>query len=251
MKKLLFLDTETTGLQPTDRLCQLAYKLRKADGESLDEPECCLFRPPVPISFEAMSVTHITNEMVADKESFADSATKKLLEGLSDCVLVAHNAPFDVSMLAREGLNFPVYIDTLRVAQHLLDLPQHKLQYLRYALDLRVQGTAHSAQGDVNVLVALFDHLLNIIMLREVRDQGNLFNEGKMTVVQAVDQMITLTNLPVLLKRFTFGKHDGKLFEDVVKSDRQYLVWLHNSEMGKLETERNPDMVHTLKTYLK
>lgn len=246
MKKLLFLDTETTGLQPTDRLCQLAYKIRKADGESLDEPECALFRPPVPISFEAMAVTHITNEMVAEKESFAESATKKLLEDFNDCVLVAHNAPFDASMLAREGLNFPVYIDTLRVARHLIDLPQHNLQYLRYALDLRVHGTAHSAQGDVNVLVALFDHLLAIVMLRQVREQ-----EEKMTVVQAVDQMITLTNLPVLLKSFTFGKYIGKTFEEVAKLDRQYLVWLRNSEMSKLPTEQNEDMLHTLKTYLK
>lgn len=236
MKKLLFVDTETTGLQPTDRLCQVAYKLLKPEGENFDEPEVCFFRPPVPISFEAMAVHHITNEMVAEKEPFMESPTKKLLEGLLDSILVAHNAKFDVDMLEREGLKFPVFIDTLRVARHLIDAPNHQLQYLRYALDLNVRGTAHDAQGDVNVLVGLFNHLLGLLK--------------DMSVQQAVDKMVTLTNLPVLLKRFTFGKHEGKSFEDVAKTDRQYLLWLYNSEMGKMESDRNEDMVHTLKFYL-
>lgn len=239
MKKLLFVDTETTGLEAHDRICQVAYKLRKPDGENLNEPEVALFRPPVPISFEAMATHHITNAMVEDKESFVESGMKKTLDHLDDCLLVAHNAPFDVEMLAREGVKFPVFIDTLRVARHLIDLLNHKLQYLRYALDLNVSGTAHDAQGDVNVLVGLFDHLL-----------GLLLREENISHQQAVDKMVTLTNLPVLLKRLTFGKHEGKSFKDVAKADRQYLVWLYSSEKAKLENEQNEDMVYTLERHL-
>ena len=57
----LFLDTETTGNGHADRHCQLAFKTNQ--GLIVNE----LFNPGMPISIEAMSVHHITNEMVQDK----------------------------------------------------------------------------------------------------------------------------------------------------------------------------------------
>jgi len=60
----IFLDTETTGTEKDDRLCQLAFKLES--GEIVNK----LFKPPLPIAIEPMSVHHITNEMVADKPTF-------------------------------------------------------------------------------------------------------------------------------------------------------------------------------------
>jgi len=98
----IFLDTETTGTETKDRLCQLAYKLDT--GEIVNE----LFKPPVPIEIEAMSVHHITNEMVAGKPAFKDSPEyQKLVDLLNDDtnILVAHNAKFDVDMLVKEGVH--------------------------------------------------------------------------------------------------------------------------------------------------
>jgi len=63
----IFLDTETTGTSEKDRLCQLAYKLET--GEIVNE----LFKPPLPIAIEAMSIHHITNEMVAGQPAFKES----------------------------------------------------------------------------------------------------------------------------------------------------------------------------------
>jgi len=54
----IFLDTETTSTGEKDRLCQLAYKTE--DGDIVNE----LFKPPLPITIDAMCVHHITNEMV-------------------------------------------------------------------------------------------------------------------------------------------------------------------------------------------
>ena len=59
----IYLDTETTGPGPTDRLCQIAFKTE--DGLTANE----LFNPGMPISIDAMTVHHITNEMVQDKAS--------------------------------------------------------------------------------------------------------------------------------------------------------------------------------------
>jgi DNA polymerase-3 subunit epsilon/exodeoxyribonuclease X len=66
----IFLDTETTGKDEDDGLCQLAYKTE--DGTVVNK----LFNPGKPISIEAMSIHHITNEMVKDKPLFQNSETK-------------------------------------------------------------------------------------------------------------------------------------------------------------------------------
>ena len=72
----IFLDTETTGTDEEDRLCQLAYKTE--DGTVVDE----LFNPVKAISIDAMSIHHVTNDRVKDKPFFKDSETKKNLDKL-------------------------------------------------------------------------------------------------------------------------------------------------------------------------
>jgi DNA polymerase III epsilon subunit-like protein len=73
----IFLDTETTGNGPADRLCQLAYK----DDESLIVYE--LFNPGIPISIDAMSIHHITNEMVQDNP--CETCVRKSVQNLPKC----------------------------------------------------------------------------------------------------------------------------------------------------------------------
>ena len=94
MKDLIFLDTETTGNEVgKDRLVQVCYE---ASGEIKNE----YFKPPLPMSVKAMSVTHITNKMLEDKPPFEGSEMKAELELLlREGVMVAHNAAFDIAML--------------------------------------------------------------------------------------------------------------------------------------------------------
>ena len=61
----IFLDTETTGTGPDDRLCQIAFKPEV--GPATSE----LFNPGMPISIDAMAVHHITNKMVEDICNYA------------------------------------------------------------------------------------------------------------------------------------------------------------------------------------
>ena len=134
--KLVFLDTETTGLSSDGRLCQVAYKFQ---GKEVDS----LVKPPVPIEIEAMSVTHITNKVVEDEERFIDSGMQKdLIDIFSEGnVLVAHNARYDAEILLKEDVDIELVIDTFKIAHHLdVDgsIPKYNLQYLRYYLDLDV-----------------------------------------------------------------------------------------------------------------
>ena len=67
--RIIFFDTETTGNAELDRLCQLGVKDRGVATPVLNE----LFRPPLPITFEAMAVHQITEKMVADKPLFKNA----------------------------------------------------------------------------------------------------------------------------------------------------------------------------------
>ncbi|MCX6762019.1 MAG: exonuclease domain-containing protein [Candidatus Moranbacteria bacterium] len=236
---LIFLDTETTGIGPDDRLCQVAYKFQDAENEAL-------FKPPVPISIDAMAVAHITNKMVADKELFLDSAMhKKLAEIFSgDHILVAHNAGFDAEMLKREKLEPKNLIDTFKLAQYLDasgEIPKYALQYLRYYHDLEVPNAqAHDALGDIRVLERLFDFYFEK-MLTGGKDEAIIIQE-----------MLDVSARPVLVKKFNFGKYIGMSVADVAGKDRNYLQWLLNEKVRARDQEENNDenWIYTLEHYL-
>ncbi len=142
MDKLVFLDTETTGnALLEDRICQVCYSFA-------NKIHCQYFKPPIPISIKAQSITHITNKMVAGAEKFSTSKMKNDLQKLlADNILVAHNAAFDISMLAKEGVEIPKFICTLKLARFLDEdnkIPEYNLQYLRYYLDLDVEADSHT-----------------------------------------------------------------------------------------------------------
>ena len=236
--KVLFLDTETTGNSDTDRLCQLAVKERFVDEPLVN----ALYKPPVPISIESMAIHHITERMVAGKPAFKDAAEyvglKDLLEH-EETITVAHNATFDVAMLAREGVVPRQTICTYKLA-YALDpsdiLPNYRLQYLRYLLDLDVEAEAHDAWGDVLVLEALFERLAEKMKERHGTEEA------------ALEAMLAISARPLLFTTLRFGKYNGKKIEEVVKTDRDYLEWLLR------EKEKDPageaDWIYTLKHYL-
>ncbi|MFM2357946.1 MAG: hypothetical protein RJA61_683 [Candidatus Parcubacteria bacterium] len=235
MKDLIFLDTETTGNDvKKDRLSQICYQV---DGAMHVE----YFKPPLPMSVKSMSITHITNKFLEDKKPFEGSGMKKDLEKLfSTGILVAHNARFDKAILEAEGLKIPKTICTLRVARSLDEknaIPEYNLQYLRYYLDLDVPGSAHDAEGDVNVLIGLFDRLFSK-MKEKVGDEKKV-----------IDEMLDISSKPSLFSVFNFGKHKDKKLEDVAREDKGYLEWLLKQKLSAEADDE--DWIYTLQYYLK
>jgi exodeoxyribonuclease X len=224
---LLFLDTETTGRDENARLVQLAFKCGKVKDN-------LLYKPAVPITFEAMSVHHITNEAVANLPMLEGIPNRKaeIQSYLDRNIMVAHNAPFDVEILRREGLEPKQVIDTLKVVQNLFDLSMYKLQFLRYNFGLEVtQVRAHDAEGDIEVLEALFNYLFNF-MARQNPGLGE---------TEIINQMLKWTAEPLLLRKISFGKYTGKKFEDIPKD---YLTWLSG------QSNLSEDLKFTIKHYL-
>ena len=169
-----------------------------------------------------------------------DSSDYNQLSGLvsdQNNVIVAHNAKFDIGMLQNEGIDPPNVICTLKLARFLDKdgvIPQYNLQYLRYFLDLRVEATAHDALGDILVLEKLFDRI-------HARIKNECPENSK-------EEMIRISNVPILIARMPFGKHKGMraismgtLLMREIPTD--YLEWLHGTELDE-------DMEHTLRYYL-
>lgn len=235
MDELMFLDTETTGNQLLDdRLFQVCYKI----GEEIKDE---YFKPPVPISIKSQSITHVTNKMVEDKGSFADSAMSKDLSLLlKSHILVAHNAVFDITMLAHEGIEVPRFICTLKLARFLdpeSTIPEYNMQYLRYYLELDVKANAHEAKDDVLVLEALFKRLYKKML------------ETYPSHEKVVEEMLRVSLEPILYTILPFGKHKGKKIEELAQSDRSYLDWLLEQKLQSPGNEE--DWIYSLKYHMK
>ncbi len=108
----------------------------------------------MPITIDAMTVHHITNEMVLGKPSFRGSDTWRKLQDLMNSdtnVMVAHSAAFDVDMLKKEGIEPKNVICTFKLARYFDKdgvIPRYRLRYLRYYLKFNVDAIPHTALGE-------------------------------------------------------------------------------------------------------
>lgn len=153
----IFLDTETTGIENC-RLIELAIADVPPPGTFNPLIEVFRFRPAVSITPEASAVNGITDDMVKDLPLFCQDPLYSTLKWrIENSVVIAHNASFDIGVLEREGIFPKHFICTKEAAKRVYKtLSSHSLQYLREHLELKVDGDAHSAWGDVAVLRALY-----------------------------------------------------------------------------------------------
>jgi DNA polymerase III epsilon subunit family exonuclease len=153
-------DFETTGLHPaTDRIIELgAVKFR--DRSVLGSFDM-LVNPGIPVTEDAVKISGITADMLAAKPA-VERALPDFLEFIAETVLVAHNAPFDMSFLraalelAGMGDVTNTVVDTQVLAQKAYPrLKSYSLQNLVAELGL-AQGNAHRALDDAIMCKDLF-----------------------------------------------------------------------------------------------
>lgn len=162
-------DLETTGgSSRSDAITEIgAVKVR--GGEVLGE-FATLVNPGGPIPPGIVMLTGITDAMVIEAPPLA-AVLPSFLEFARGCVLVAHNAPFDIGFLragaASLGLAWPAFpvIDTVRLARAVFtrsELPSVRLGVLAAAVGARVtpdHRALHDARATVDVLHALIERL--------------------------------------------------------------------------------------------
>jgi len=240
----VILDTETTGAAELDRVIQLGYMVLGAKEIEVHNELCST---SIPISFGAMEVHGIVPSMIEGKpECTQTRAYQRLLElNTPNNYMIIHNAPFDLGMLAKEGFVTQMkVIDTLRVAKHLFPEEEaHRLQYFRYKMELYkeeqkeadalgIEVKAHDAIGDVLVLKLLLSRLREAV-------QKQFPGENP------VEKMVDLTNTPILIQTFRFGKYKGKTLQEVASSDAGYLRWMLTS-MENLDDDLRYSINHYL-----
>jgi len=237
--KIYFFDTETTGNGQSDFLCQLAVKERGVAEPLIN----ALYKAPVPIPFECSAIHHISNKMVADRPLFKDAPEyaqiKELFES-PDTIVVAHNAAFDEQILKNDGITPTNIICTFKGIRSLDTEGQfsmHKLQYLRYALDMELDVPAHDAFADVLVLEQLFEYELKQMMEKHALSEAD-----------ALQKMIDLSSEALTIRTIDFGKHKGRTVAEVAATDPGYLSWLLDQKKQSDKDER--DWIATLEKAL-
>ena len=155
--KFAIVDTETTGLEARgDKILELAV-VRFENGEKVAEYES-LFDIGREITPHVQSLTRIGNSDIEGKSAFDP---KKALDLLEDSVFVGHNAPFDMGMLAGEGVDMEgrIWIDTAMLASIVFpECESWSLPYLSKKLGLPHEPK-HRAMGDVIATTALFEKI--------------------------------------------------------------------------------------------
>ena len=177
MKRQIVLDTETTGLEPSQghKIIEIGcveMVNRRLTGNNYHQ----YLQPDREIDEGAQAVHGISNESLADKPRFAD-VVKDFIEYLDGAELIIHNAPFDVGFINHEFkivgaeygsvADYCTVIDTLVMARKMRPGKKNNLDVLCKEYD--VNNKHRELHG------ALLDsELLSEVYLRMTGGQSSL-----------------------------------------------------------------------------
>ena len=244
MAKYVLFDTETTGNKENDRIIQMGVMVvhSKEVVEVYDE----LCSTSVPMSIEAMEVHNITPDKIENLAPFTQTQAYEAVGKFNqkENYLIAHNIGFDLGMLEKEGFeNHYTLIDTVRCAKHLLpDSPYHRLQYLRYSLEL--YKTEESEAKKLGVSIKAHDAIGDVLVMKLLLSKLVALTQEKFSGINPMQKMAELTQTPVLMKTFKFGKYKGQNIDEIANEDMGYLQWMRKN------LDLDEDMAFSLDYYL-
>ena len=163
----IVLDTETTGLEPTQghRIIEIGC-VELINRRVTENRYHQYINPEREIDEGAIEVHGITNEFLADKPVFADVA-EDFLKFIRGAELIIHNAPFDVGFMNHELKildkqaepveRFCSILDTLTMARNMHPGQKNNLDALckRYEIDNSARDL-HGALLDAEILAEVY-----------------------------------------------------------------------------------------------
>lgn len=218
-------DLETTGIEPTDAVVEIAAWDVVVDGgrASIEEWGDVLVNPGRPIPPEVSAIHHLVDEDVAGRMKFDDAVRPAMIGADAFC---AHNAKFERQWITKDLTGDRPWICTLRCAYRVWpDAPSHSNQALRYwlapaGLDREIAAVAHRAGPDAYVTA---------FTLRELLKKAT------------VSDLIEWSSQPAILPRVQFGKHRGMKWTDVPVD---YLSWILR------QADMDEDVKHTARHWM-
>ena len=186
-------DIETTGFSAIyDKIIEIgAVKVEKGN---ITDKFSVFVNPERPIPFRIEQLTGINDSMVIDAETI-EVVLPKFLEFAKDCVLVAHNAEFDMSFIMnnaeRMGIKYDfTYADTVTLARALLpNIGKYKLDNVAKALGVSLEHH-HRAVDDAGCTAKIFEKFIEMLKEREIFNLGKL-NEFCKPSVDIIRKMPT------------------------------------------------------------
>ena len=164
----IVLDTETTGLDPTDghRVIDIGC-VELVDHFPTGRTYQCYLNPERDVPDEVQKVHGITTEFLQDKPLFAQ-VVDEFLEFIGDAPLVIHNASFDLKFLnselkraSRPAIPLSRAIDTIDIAKSKIPGARYSLDELcrRFSIDL-TSRTLHGALLDSQLTAQVYLELV-------------------------------------------------------------------------------------------
>ncbi len=207
-------DIETTGFNPLKEDLLEIGAVKYKNGAKIEEFSS-LIRPGKEISEEIQKLTGITPEMVVDAP-LPEEVLRKFREFCAGCVLVAHNARFDVRFItAKYGQLLgekvvPVYLDTLGLARSVWStFKSYRLNNVAKELGIKLQNH-HRATDDAQCAAEILLKALEKISDRKLDrliDLNTLVKESGVEHLQ--------TNHVIILVKSQIGmKHLYRLVSD-------------------------------------
>jgi len=242
-------DIETTGLKAKfHELIEVAGV--KVSGGKIVGRFSEFVKPQTPISPHITELTRITNEMVSGADN-AENVLKRFIEFAKGCVLVAHNANFDVGFLKRYAEKFGIefdfcYVDTLGLSRKLVtNIKRHRLDRVAKALGIPFEGH-HRAINDAEVTAKIFLVFVDSLKRKGIKDVLEINDElADETIKQYTDlyHVILLvkdmTGLQNLYKLVSTSHLDNfyrkpRISKEVLKAHREGIIVGSACEAGEL-----------------
>ena len=186
-------DLETTGFSPeTNRIIEIGAV--KVQNGAIVDRFSTFVNPEVPIPFRIEQLTSIRDDMVIDAPVIED-ILPKFMEFCDGCIMVAHNADFDMSFIKkncmRQGIECnPTIVDTVGLARVLLsNLNRFKLDTVAKALGVSLDNH-HRAVDDAACTAEIFVKFITMLEERGVTTLDQV-NEMASASVENIQKMPT------------------------------------------------------------
>ncbi|MCA0426281.1 MAG: 3'-5' exonuclease [Bacteroidetes bacterium] len=237
-RPLVVFDLETTGISiSTDRIVEIALIKIHPDGK--EESRVMKINPGMPIPPESTAIHGISDADVANAPKFEEVA-RELAEFMKNCDFAGFNSnKFDFPLLVEEylraGIDFDVenrkFIDAQRIF-HVME-PRNLAAAYKFYCDKSLEN-AHSAEADTRAtLEVLKAQIDKYEQLKNDVDYLHSFS-GQSKNVDLAGRMVYNEQGKEV---FNFGKHRGKLVEQVLKQDQGYYQWMMDGDFSR-DTKR-------------
>lgn len=178
-------DLETTGFSPVANKIIEIGAVKVVDGK-ITEKFSTFVNPGVPIPYRIEELTGINDNMVLDAPSI-EKILPDFLDFCEGCVMVAHNASFDMSFIEencrRQGYEreFTI-VDTVSLARVLMpQLNRFKLDTVAKALKISLENH-HRAVDDAGCTAEIFEKFVEMLEARDVKALDEVNELGRSSV---------------------------------------------------------------------